>query len=653
MSSIIAKYLKELRKLTASGGTYAYRGQRNAEWGVESAAYRRLKNSDGNPPTDRRFISYHKEQILEPARMDGYGVKNGQELSDLELLAELQHYDAATCLIDFTRNFLVALWFACQIYKDENKKEEGKVFILNINDPKTFLSLEQKDMKHEGGIEAILNFQTREEEIDDQQDEQEYLQTNLLTQMEKESEKITIGNQPPSYSKQPPSYWHWSPHYMNQRILKQDSLFVFGKPYIDATHLEEISIKSRDKESILEELKVLGITRESLFKDMPGFAAGHSHDRSIPPTGGTGGVSEDYCQAGNEAYQRNDMRKAIELYSKAIAEKPDHVDAYYNRASAKSALGSHTEAIEDYNMVIKYKAGDPNAYNSRGVEKSCLNDHSGAIEDYDKAIQLDTNCAQAYQNRGVEKFILENYSGAIEDYNMAIRIEPDYANAYHNRGIAESHLGQYQNAIKSYNKALEINPSYAIAYYNRGHEKLILGEYRDAIKDYDKAIEIRPGYAEAYHNRGSAKSAMNNHQGAKADYNMTIALRPSHAEAHCSRGNAKFALGDYQGAIADYDKAIGFKPNYANAYYNRGNTKFALNNYQDAIDDYNKAIDIMPNHASAYYSLGNVYLALHDYNKARQSFQQAKELAEKSNDKALVEMATRGLSNLDMPNDEE
>lgn len=641
-TSKIAEHLEELRKHTSAAGTYAYRGQENAEWGVESAAYRRLKNNGSSLSNWERFLSYHREQILEPARMNGYGFKDGHELHDVELLAELQHHGAATCLIDFTRDFLVALWFACQIYKDKKGEEtieqNGKVFILNINDAQIFRSLEQEDMKKR--IEAILNFQTRVEE----KDPEEIPPSGKMLL----SEEIF----PPKEatpSKQPPLYWHWSPHYMNQRVLKQNSLFIFGKPHIETAHLKEILIPAAHKEGMLEELRALGITRESLFKDMPGFAASHGHNESIPPTGR---LPEDYYEAGNRAYQKDDMQKAIDLYTKAIEEKAGYVEAYYSRGLAKSALGDHTGAVRDYDTAIEYQPNNPNIYNNRGVEKAYLHDHSGAIADYDKAIQIDSNRAEAYQNRGVEKFILKNYSGAIEDYNMAIKVKPDYANAYHNRGIAESALGKSQDAIDSYSMAIEINANYAMAYYNRGHEKLILGKYKDAIKDYDKAIELKPDYAEAYHNRGSAKSVINDHQGAKTDYSMTIALRPSHAEAHCSRGNAKSALGDYQGAIVDYDKAISFKSNYANAYYNRGNTKLVLNNYQTAIDDYNKAIDIMPNHASAHYSLGNVYLALRDYSKARQSFQRAKELAEKSNDKKLAEIATRSLSRLDMPNDE-
>ena len=218
----VADCLRELQKLTGSEGNYAYRGQENAVWEVESGALRRLKETNpqaknptpqGEKPTPSKedFISYHKKELLEPARMDGHGVEEGRKLSDLELLAKLQHYGAATCLIDFTRNFFVAMWFACQSHKEEVKEEvkeeDGKIFILNTSDEKNFLSLEEKDLEKE--VTPILKFRTRGE-------------TTL-------SEKRSL--------------WHWSPHGLNERILKQDSLFIFGQPKIENTLLQWIEIK--------------------------------------------------------------------------------------------------------------------------------------------------------------------------------------------------------------------------------------------------------------------------------------------------------------------------------------------------------------------------------------------------------------------------
>jgi hypothetical protein len=45
-------------------------------------------------------------------------------LFKLKLLLELQHYGAATGLVDFSRDFLIALWFAAH----DNKGKNGKVF---------------------------------------------------------------------------------------------------------------------------------------------------------------------------------------------------------------------------------------------------------------------------------------------------------------------------------------------------------------------------------------------------------------------------------------------------------------------------------------------------------------------------------------------
>lgn len=135
--SVIAGYLQKLEELIGSEGSegnYAYRGQKNADWDVESGALRRIEETNPQakkttPSKEKEdFISYHEKELLEPALMEGHGVGEDRPLYDLELLAKLQHHGAATCLIDFTRNFLVAMWFACEFYKEEEK--DGKIWGL-------------------------------------------------------------------------------------------------------------------------------------------------------------------------------------------------------------------------------------------------------------------------------------------------------------------------------------------------------------------------------------------------------------------------------------------------------------------------------------------------------------------------------------------
>ena len=121
-------------------GKYLFRGVPNAEYGIQASAYRRPKK---DARSFEKFLQINKDLIAE-ARLRGHGEKDGRKLGDLEILAEFQHYGAATCLIDFTYNAQVALYFACQKdfkwernSKDSGKAPDGKVYVVH-NDPDKF-----------------------------------------------------------------------------------------------------------------------------------------------------------------------------------------------------------------------------------------------------------------------------------------------------------------------------------------------------------------------------------------------------------------------------------------------------------------------------------------------------------------------------------
>ena len=98
------------------------------------------EGDEGKPvfAAESLFVGYLHERINEAhMRFSEHGSKQ-----PLEVMAQLQHYGAATGLIDFTESALAALWFAC---KDEQDKP-GRVFRRALgHDPEKIEEIKTRD----------------------------------------------------------------------------------------------------------------------------------------------------------------------------------------------------------------------------------------------------------------------------------------------------------------------------------------------------------------------------------------------------------------------------------------------------------------------------------------------------------------------------
>ena len=116
--------INEIAKASATGD-YIYRGepahhQEKPYYGrVTSGLYRQYLENDIE--TEHFDVAVVQADILEAARE-----YTAHKMEDFDLLATLQHFGDRTNLIDFTTDYLVALFFAC----DGKPKEPGRVILL-------------------------------------------------------------------------------------------------------------------------------------------------------------------------------------------------------------------------------------------------------------------------------------------------------------------------------------------------------------------------------------------------------------------------------------------------------------------------------------------------------------------------------------------
>ena len=113
--SIVDGILRKIEE-KANSGEYIYRGESKHFETVSSNLYRVfLEHRDFDVEAERLDIEVVQKRMLEEAKK--YLRRTS---SDCELLVEMQHYGGKTNLIDFTTNYCVALFFACEKLASEN-----------------------------------------------------------------------------------------------------------------------------------------------------------------------------------------------------------------------------------------------------------------------------------------------------------------------------------------------------------------------------------------------------------------------------------------------------------------------------------------------------------------------------------------------------
>ncbi len=110
-------FTMRLTQLGPAVGGYVWRGQADAAWKLESSLQRHLRT---NGLADTIPLEKAERALIEQARNWGLGTMGASHIPDLQLLAQMQHHGVPTRLIDVSRDPFTALWFACSDLPDRD-----------------------------------------------------------------------------------------------------------------------------------------------------------------------------------------------------------------------------------------------------------------------------------------------------------------------------------------------------------------------------------------------------------------------------------------------------------------------------------------------------------------------------------------------------
>ena len=370
----LSRVLKKIREIAekSESGDYIYRGEPKCYLKVSSTLYRVFGNLfDG---TD--FNTEIVPSMLKEAK------KYTGETDEDEIQHALQHYGGKTNLIDFTKDFFIALFFAC----DGSPDEDGRVILKDAaGDIKTWIEVPLSPQNRVLAQKSIFVSPPKGFiEPDDVICIPKSLKPEMLDYLEKY-------------------------HNISARTIYNDFHgFIRRSAYTEFCNGLTSQTKGEHKEAVKHYTEAILLDRDHVWA---------------------------YANRGIAYSNLEKYSAAIKDHRKAIDLKPTFAKVHYNLGNCYRETDEYDKAIDTYNAAIALglSADDTaDAHNNCGTAYYRKGEYRQAIDTYNKAIKLKPDWGVPYCNRGEARLHMEKWEDARTDLITAKDKGEDIVASFHN-----------------------------------------------------------------------------------------------------------------------------------------------------------------------------------------------------------------------------
>lgn len=207
-----------------------------------------------------------------------------------------------------------------------------------------------------------------------------------------------------------------------------------------------------------------------------------------------GVVYQSLAAAATKAGQITDLlRRAANVYLRAVALEPEDFDAHLNLSACYYAMGKLPLAEKYCKAAIALEPRRAEAYSNLGIIYDSQGQSYQAIKAYRDSLELDVHQPKLLLNLGAAYVRQGRLKPAAQTLEMATREDPGSAEAWQQLGTCRYHLKQYGPSLDCYRKAIACDPSNAAAH--RGMGVVYMTQY---VLDREQA-ELREKALSAWH----------------------------------------------------------------------------------------------------------------------------------------------------------
>ena len=391
----------------------------------------------------------------------------------LSMTAILQHIGHGTHLLDFTKDYRIAMFFACR--KEFNK--DGRIILLRTGNEK----YKFHNMSHRKELSLVKG--------------------------RAEAQKSVLVDCPEFFVEETDCYSvHRIPknlkvpfmEYLKEKSISEETMFPDYLGFIKKEEARKHSHKH---------------FREGLeYENCEQYdAAIQCYDKAINLKYG---FASAYKHRGYALFMKGELDKAEDDLTKSL---------YFDPADTHSF----------YNEVLSFvRTGFAHHYRSRVFARKGEKDK--ALRDSSKAIDIATNTpdiALSYFNHGQIHFIYGELEEAITYLSKGLEIEPYNSKALGLRGKVYWQQGSIEEAMDDFNKAIEMNTKDPEVFHLRGIGYASKRKLDDALEDLNKSLNINPDNPEVLKNRAKVYYQKGKIDKSIVDLKSAVKLNPNDAEA--------------------------------------------------------------------------------------------------------------------------
>lgn len=364
------------------------------------------------------------------------------------------------------------------------------------------------------------------------------------------------------------------------------------------------------------------------------------------------------------AYKNGENEKALEYFTKDVAENPNSAYSYFYLSVMYTSNDKLDLAKEHIDKAIQYFPESSTtmrskSYAVKGDIEYKLNNTDQTFTNYELAIQLRPKETNLYLDRGQYYFELNQMDKAEADFKTVLAI--DSTNIYGYGGLGRNYLKQkrYDLAEQNLTKAIQLNKLYYMAFQQRAQTYFEQHRYKEAILDMVEVISLEPEDSDSrdqfltyslqnydvaltelneksknapfneYWNTTRARLYNKHDKYALAikEFNQLIKYMGTENNMDnliLERAEAYNNAGLYDKAIQDYDYLIAKDSLNPYWYSLRAESNRFAGNYQQAVLDLNESIKLDPKDYWNYYMRGWIYVEmLKETSKALKDFDTA------------------------------